>query len=419
MRLQEFTSANAVPQFSCAVTPGKHCPLFGVAAALRGVSGITLIYIGTQDCVYYAQKDAMTRHLTASNRTQKHFRTLAAELSDSDLIFGIRPQLEKLLMTEAGRADVRAIYLVTSCSVEVLSEDLLSVIKTVSKRTGKQIQLIPTENFKTFSYYQGIEDALTALTAELSPRETMPKHFAVLGVRQPGALESEPVRYLLKRGYILHNILPYDTDLNRIEELPSMEFTLVLEGSGLGVAKKLYDRFGIPYIRFDRMLHLDSIVQAWHQLAHITGEHLTQWIEQQCAEIQELSNAVTARVHGKTFFYGQKVLYPFEGCLFYAKLGMKPIALFLGSSMDKTEEARLELLQYGNPVMWQNASQAPIQAMLDQELPDYVIGITGGMIRNYPVRAMQLQIKPIMSGFEYYRKCLLQLLELAESEELK
>ena len=98
---------------------------------------------------------------------------------------------------------------------------------------------------------------------------------------------------------------------------------------------------------------------------------------------------------------------------------MKPIALFLGSSMDKTEEARLELLQYGNPVMWQNASQAPIQAMLDQELPDYVIGITGGMIRNYPVRAMQLQIKPIMSGFEYYRKCLLQLLELAESEELK
>lgn len=419
MRLQDYTTANAVPKFSCAITPGRHCPLFGVAAALRNVSGITLIYVGTQDCVYYAQKDAMVRHLTASDRKADHFRTLAAELSDSDLIFGIRPQLEKLLRQEAARTDTRAIYLVTSCSVEVLSEDLQSVIKTVAKRTGKRIQLIPTENFKTFSYYQGIEDALTALTAELAPRPTLAKHFAVLGVRQPGGLESEPVRYLQERGYTLHSILPYDTDLDRIEELPGMEFTLVLEGSGLGVAKKLHERFGIPYVRFDRMLHLDSIVEAWKQLAQITGDDLTVWLTEQCAEIKALSEEVASYVSGKTFFYGQKVLYPFETCLFLAKLGMKPTAIFLGSSVDKSDEARRELLEYGNPVMWQNASHAAISSALEQDRPDYAIGIADTFLRPHVVKSMEFQIKPLLSGFEYYRLCLNQLLNLAKTEDAK
>lgn len=416
MRLQDFQNAAGVPQFRCAITPGKHCPLFGVAAALRCVAGITLIYIGTQDCVYYAQKDALTSQLTDPEMRDGHFRTLAVELSDSDLIFGIRPQLEKLLLTEAARADTRAIYLVTSCSVEVLSEDLQSITRTVSNRTGKKVHLIPTENFKTFSYYQGIEDALEALTDGLEPCPKIPKRFAVLGVRCPGARESEPVRYLLSRGYCLHSVLPYDTDLDRIEALPSVEFTLVLEGSGLAVARSLWERFHIPFVRFDRMLHLPSVLQAWEELSRITGEDLTQWITEQRDQTEALAREVSAAVAGKTFFYGQKVLYPFETCLFLAKLGMTPTCIFLGSSMDGSDDCRRELLNYGDPVMWQNASHAALGAMLEQQPPDFVIGLNNALVRCSHAKAVRLQTKPIRVGFEYYRMCLLQIQEAAKGD---
>ena len=65
MRLREYTAARAVPRYSCAISPGKHCPLFGAGAVLRGIGGITLLYLGTQDCVYYAQKAALEHRLSA------------------------------------------------------------------------------------------------------------------------------------------------------------------------------------------------------------------------------------------------------------------------------------------------------------------------------------------------------------------
>lgn len=63
MRLREYTAARAVPRYSCAISPGKHCPLFGAGAVLQGIGGITLLYLGTQDCVYYAQKAALEHRL--------------------------------------------------------------------------------------------------------------------------------------------------------------------------------------------------------------------------------------------------------------------------------------------------------------------------------------------------------------------
>lgn len=417
MRLDEFTTANAVPQYSCAITPGKHCPLFGVTAALRGVAGITLIYIGTQDCVYYAQKDVLTRHMSAKGRASAHFRTLAVQLSDSDLIFGIRPQLEKLLKKESSREETKAIYLVTSCSIEVLSEDLQSVVRTVAGRTGKKITLIPTENFKTFSYYQGIQDALTALTTGITPYPTVPKTFAVLGARQPGADKCEPVRYLTEHGYTLQSILPYDTDLDRIEHLSSVEFTLVLDSSGLGVAETLQSDFNIPYVRFDQHLDLEAITDNWQKLASLTGKDLSSWISSRLEEICRLKEKVSALVSGKTFFYGQKVIYPFESCLFLTDLGMTPTCIFLGSALDKSDDARQMLLKRANPILWQNASQAAIKSMLEENLPDYVFGITGGVVSNYPVKAMQFQINPVPAGFTYYITCLNDILTLAETED--
>ena len=410
MRLRDYTVPNAVPHYSCAITPGRHCPLFGAAAVLRGVAGATLMYIGTQDCVYYAQKDALTRQLSIKGSEDSGFRTLAVQLSDADLIFGIRPQLQALLEKEALREGTRAIFLVTSCSVEVISEDLQSVAKAVSQKTGKRIALVPTENFKTFSYIEGIEDTLKVLTESMKPCAKQPKAFAVLGARQPGAENCEPVKYLKECGYRLHSILPYDIDAKRVETLPGVDLTVVVDGSGVDVGLKMQEEYGIPCVRFDCKLNLESIVHAWKQLGELTGEVVDEWLTAQIGEIQELIHCVRKNVEGKTFFYGQKVIYPFEACLFLTKLGMIPTCIFVGSVVDKTDAPRFELAEKFNPIIWQNANQAAIRAMLEENTPDYVVGIVSGAVRKYPVAAMSLRVRPVECGFAFYRYCLTELL---------
>lgn len=410
MYLNEFTSARAVPQYGKAISPGKHCPLFGIGAVLRGIGHITLIYLGTQDCVYYAKKEM----LDAQRPGVPSSRVLAVQLSDSDLIFGIRPQLEALLEQEARREDTRAVFLVTSCSVEVISEDLRSVTALAERRTGKRIVLIPSENFKTFSYFQGMEFALAALTACVRPGSTRARSFAVLGPRHPGAAQSEPVRFLLERGWTLQSVLPFDASMERIEALSTVEFTLVLDGTGLETARSLERDFGIPFVRFDEKLNLPKIAAGWQKLAALTGEQRDEWIQEELSGIEDLRQSLRQSLTGKTFFYSQVILYPFETCLFLAELGMIPTVIFFGSVIDKDPACREALAARCNPQMLQNASGTAVEAMLEQAPPDYFIGAVGQVIRNYPVTHVNLRTRPVEAGFAFYRNCLRQLADSLE-----
>lgn len=407
MKVRDYTNPRQVPRYCRAIAPGKHCPLFGVGAVLRGIRGLTLIYVGTRDCVYYAQREALLHRLSSG---KEGARVLAAQLGDSDLIFGIRPQMEALLIQEACREDTEMVILVTSCSVEVLSEDLQSVVKTAAGKTGKKIALLPTENFKTFSYFESMNRGLEAATQWLEPRKTQEKTFALLGVRHPGAESSQPVKHLLSRGYTLKSNLPYDISMDQLEALPSVSFTLVMDGTGLSTARQLQKSFGIPYVRFDRKLDLAALREAWELLGNLTGEDLFPWIINQEEEIEILSSQVRSRVEGKTFFYSQVILNPFETCLFLAELGMIPKCIFLGSVVDEDDKARLALAALCDPEMVQNASSAATVALMEKETPDYFIGALDPSAERFAACHVNFKTIPLEAGYAFYQNCLRQLL---------
>ena len=411
MKLREYTTPRQVPRYCRAIAPGKHCPLFGVGAVLRGIRGLTLIYVGTRDCVYYAQKEALIHRLSTG---REGARVLAAQLGDSDLIFGIRPQIQALLMEEAAREDTKMVILVTSCSVEVLSEDLDSVVKTAARKTGKKIALLPTENFRTFSYFESMNRGLEAVTQWLEPRKKQEKSFALLGVRHPGAENSQPVRFLLDRGFTLKSNLPYDLSMEQLESLPGVSFTLVMDGTGLSTAKQLQKSFGIPYVRFDKKLDLAALREAWETLGSLTGEDLSSWIQKQEEEIRRLTSQVRSKVEGKTFFYSQVILNPFETCLFLANQGMIPKCIFLGSVVDVEEEARVALAKLCDPQMVQNASSAATAALMAKDEPDYFIGALDPTAERFGVCHVNFKTIPLEAGYAYYQNCLHQLLEEGE-----
>lgn len=147
-----------------------------------------------------------------------------------------------------------------------------------------------------------------ALTAELEPLPVKEKTFTILGARQRGAERCEPAQYLEEQGYTLHSILPYDIDMRRVERLSEVSLALVVDASGLGAAQRLHDAFGTPCARFDQRLNLEQLSASWRFLGQLTGQNLDDWVLEQLAETEALADQVCARVEGKTFFYGQKVL---------------------------------------------------------------------------------------------------------------
>ncbi|NLM06495.1 MAG: hypothetical protein GX219_06210 [Tissierellia bacterium] len=410
MRLDEYTGFNNIPNYNAAISPGRHCPLFGVASILRHIEGSTIIYLGTQDCVYYAQKQNLERQIVHGN-SSNITRSLAVQVSESDLVFGMGPQVEKLLREEIKKEDNQAIFLVTSCSIELISENLQGIVDKLLKETEKFIGLIPIENFKTFSYLEGIEKALDFLIQYTGKFKSEKKTYAILGARKKGAEDSEPSKYLKKLGYRLIGILPYNINLEELKELSKAEINLVLEPCGLSAAESLHQKYGIPYVRFDRFLCLKATIEAWEKLGNLTNKDTDRFIVEETKKIEELSEEVRKKLEGKSFFYSEKVLYPFETCLFLSKLGMEATCIFVGSSMDRTDEIRQELLKYSNPRIWKNAEKRSREKMLEEERPDYFIGNNSEKLEEYGTVGVQFPIEAGKVGFEYYKDSLKLLLE--------
>ena len=117
MRLREYTTPRQVPRYRCAIAPGKHCPLFGVGSVLRGIRGLTLIYVGPRDCVYYAQKTALEYRLSTGN---DGLRVLAAHLgADSE---------DQIRIPQLGRQHPQA---VVSGGQPIFQRCLLGIVDTV------------------------------------------------------------------------------------------------------------------------------------------------------------------------------------------------------------------------------------------------------------------------------------------------
>lgn len=417
MRLSEYKHPVDIPRYTCAVSPGNHCPLFGISSLFRGIEGVTLIYVGPQDCVYYSRRSSFDQWAKSSESGAKMPRVLAVELSESDIVFGIRPQFEEILINEAARRETNAIFVATTCTVEVLSEDLGSVCASVAERTGVRIGLIPTEHFKTFGYFQIVDKALSVLLEGVEKREKASKTFAVLGGRKDGVMECAPVRFLLERGYEVHGMLPFKIDAKQLERISEASLAIVLDGNGLSAAETMNKRFGTEYVRFDNIMDIDLIDAAWRKLGSLVGEDTEHYIAENRAETDRLSEKAKALLNGKTFIYSHKLINPFEACLFMSNLGMIPQCIFLGSAIDRDDRARLELLKHHDPVVWKNSGVHALKEAILKYSPDYFVSTSFTVGDKYANNTLCFESDRLEVGYSYYNDCLKRLISAAEKGE--
>ena len=147
-----------VRPLTAAMFPGTHCPLMGAAMAVRGISDALMLIIGTDECTYY------TKHFSvqAENFGGLHGRCVSVALDGHDVTFGCAKKVEAAFAEMMEEYHPQAVFLVTTCVVEVIGDDFDAVAAALTEKYGLPVMAVHTEHFKCENHLPGVERTMTA-----------------------------------------------------------------------------------------------------------------------------------------------------------------------------------------------------------------------------------------------------------------
>jgi Nitrogenase molybdenum-iron protein, alpha and beta chains len=120
-RLSAVKSNEEIKSLSFAKFPGTHCPLFGVAMIASFISDMAVLVVGTGECTYYAKGFAY-----GNQKGRDNFYSLP--VGKNEITFGCGKQVVSALHKIDDEDKPAAILVVTTCVLEVIGEDVESVI---------------------------------------------------------------------------------------------------------------------------------------------------------------------------------------------------------------------------------------------------------------------------------------------------
>ena len=165
-RLGEVHSIKDVGPLSRAMFPGPHCPLMGAMMAVRGIKDSVMLVVGTDECTYY------TKNTTIGNKAFGGLdgRCLSVVLDQHDVTFGCKEKLYDAFQEMMEEYKPRAVFVVTTCVVEVIGDDVDSMVEELKNQYGVYAMAVHTEHFKTENHLPGVRDTITACFDMMTPR---------------------------------------------------------------------------------------------------------------------------------------------------------------------------------------------------------------------------------------------------------
>lgn len=368
-RLADVKTIKEVTPLSSAIFPGPHCPLMGAMMAVRGIRDSVLLVVGTDECTYY------TKNTTISNTAFGGLdgRCLSVVLDQHDVTFGCREKLYDAFDQLMDEYKPRAVFVVTTCVVEVIGDDVDSMAEELEGKYHIPIMPVHTEHFKTENHLPGVRDTITACFAMM---EACPKgkQVNIIGQRMGDFTTTELYRMLSQAGVPLGMKLPSGTTVDEIRRAASARVNIVVNPIGLPLAQKMQAAFGTPYVLFDKYIDPDRIYGLYQQLFTYLELPLPQEVEELYQKAKQAVEAAAGRLEGITYIYGNTPVECFELNAFMVGLGMQPL-LIQASAIPQPEDERLNaILRKCNPYVTKTANIAPLQYVYDVLRPHLYLG---------------------------------------------
>ena len=410
-RLSEVETIKDVKSLTAALFPGTHCPLMGAAMAVRGIKDAMLMIIGTEECSYY------TKHMTIYSEEfgGLYGRCVSVVLDDHDITFGCNKKLEDAFKEMIEEYSPKAVYLVSTCVVEIIGDDIDAIADIFTEQYQISVMPVHTEHFKCENHLPGLE---RTITASLKLMQSCPCDGSVniLGQRM-GNFKDTELYHLLKESNVSIGLqMPCGCEIEEIKRGAAAKVNIVVNMIGLSLAKKMQQKFGIPYVFFNKYTSPKRVKKAYENLFECLELPLNLQIEKLYQKAEEKRKEAEEKLKGITYIYGNTPLDCFEVNEFMVSLKMIPQVIQTSAIYETDGEYIENILKEENPYMTKSANIAPLQYVYDVLKPNLYLGHEyAARLRKKGIAIVHIDKVNSKLGFEV-TECLIEELLCAAQE---
>ena len=367
--LGEVESIKDVRPLTAAMFPGTHCPLMGAAMAVRGISDAMMLIIGTDECTYY------TKHFSvhAENFGGLNGRCVSVALDGHDVTFGCVQKVTDAFAEMMEEHHPRAVFLVTTCVVEIIGDDIDALAGSLSERYGLPVMAVHTEHFKCENHLPGVERTMTACFDVMRPHKC-DGSVNLLGQRMGDFEETELCGVLREAGVRIGLRLPCGCSVEDIRNAPAARVNIVVDDTALPLARKMRQAFGTPYVLFDKYVSPARIAACYQARFAVLGLPLPARLENLRAGAEAACEQARRELRGVTYIYGNTPFRCYEFNRFMAEVGMVPQLIQTNAIKPEDEDDRAAILALCDPYVTKTANIAPLQYIYDVLHPMLYLG---------------------------------------------
>ncbi len=395
--LSETANMKQVKPLSYALFPGYHCPLMGAMLTIKEIDNSVMVVIGPDECAYY------TKLATSGGAMQANgCEIVSVVLNQHDVTFGCQEKMDEAFAELMEEFSPEAVYLVTTCVVEVIGDDIEAMAQQYSAQYGLPVIVVHAENFKTDDHMPGIEHTMEASIALMEKQPVCNDCVNVLGLRLGSFENTETARYLKESGASTAMVLPGKTSPDEIRTAPKAKCNIVVHPVGLPLAKEMKEKFGTPYVMFERYSDPDRIYECYKELYAVLGIELPETLALLYTEMNGKTAVAKEILAGKTYICGNTALCNYEFHSFLAKkLDMKPLLLQISDIDEESTCFRKELLKYCDPLVTRSANMIALRTLYPELRPDFNIGAgTADALRENGIVTVRMRNPYNTLGFE-------------------
>lgn len=395
-RLSQTANMKQVKPLSYALFPGYHCPLMGAMLTIKEIDDSVMVVIGPDECAFY------TKLATAGGTMQANgCEIVSVVLDQHDVTFGCQEKMDEAFAELMEEFKPKAVYLVTTCVVEVTGDDIESMAANYAKQYGLPVIVVHAENFKTDDHLPGIEHTMDA-SIEIMEPQPVRDCVNVLGLRLGDFTRTEVYRYLRENGMEISMMLPGKSSTEKIRTAPEAKCNIVVHPVGIPLAKEMEKRFGTPYVVFERYSDPDRIYTCYKKLYEVLGKELPDSLKNLYDSMCEKINSARPILAGKTYISGNTALCNYELHSFLAcRLEVMPLLLQISDLDDDSIEFRNELLEQCDPYVTRAANITAMKYLYPVLTPDFNIGAgSAAEMRKCGITAVRMMKAYHTLGFE-------------------
>lgn len=404
-RLSNVENIKNIPQLTQALFPGTHCPLMGSAMAVGGIKDSMLVVIGTDECAYYTK--SMT--LNSVNFGGLNGRCVSVVLDDHDVTFGSVKKMYAAFQEIVEEYRPSCVFLVTTCVIEIIGDDYDAIAEELSTKYNIPVMAVHTEHFKCEDHMPGLERTITACF-NMMKQVPCDGSVNILGQRLGNFDSTELYQILQQSGIKIGVQLPSGCTVDEIRQAAAAKVNIVVHDIALPLAKEMQNKFGIPYVYFNRFADPEKIYDNYKKFFAYLGIEMPAEVKGKYMGIQKMITEKKTALQGITYIYGNTPYYCFELNQFMISLGMVPL-LIQTNKFDENDKQYVEnILKYTNPYVCKAANIAPLQYIYDELKPFLYLGHEfAKKLREKGIAILHTDAANNMLGFEATAFLLVQL----------